>query len=395
MKILFIAPTPFFADRGTHIRIFEEARTLEKRGHQVTIATYHIGRNIAQEVGSTIDIRRINRWLFWYKKLEAGPDWQKIILDLFLLRKVLWLTWRQRPDIIHGHLHEGVLLGWFTQKFFFWRRTPLVADFHGSLTGEMVSHQYLRIGFMQKMFRYIERKIDNLGDIAIASSIENKATIDALRTKNSVHVVLDGVHVDKRKSVEEIEGTKIALQLPLNQPIVVYAGALLPNKGIHYLLEAIPLVLAKKANTYFVIAGFPKELVADAIAAHHLADSVKLISPITHINVPAVLSVADLAVDPKDSQTNQASGKILQYMGAGLPIVCFDRPNNHAYLGSSARYATAVSAQGIADAIVYYLEHPQERAKHATANRERAAAFSWNVAGQQLEELYTQLCQNR
>ncbi|MBI2410371.1 MAG: glycosyltransferase family 4 protein [Candidatus Kerfeldbacteria bacterium] len=395
MKILFIAPTPFFADRGTHIRIFEEARALEKRQHHIIIATYHVGRNIAQEVGSTIDIRRINRWLFWYKKLEAGPDWQKIILDLFLLRKVLWLTWRQRPDVIHGHLHEGVLLGWLTQKVFFWRHIPLVADFHGSLTGEMVSHQYLRIGFMQKIFQYIERKIDNLGDAAVASSVENKQIIDAMRKKNAVHVVLDGVHVDEKKSPQEIVQTKMALQLPLTQPIVVYAGALLPNKGIHYLLEAIPLVLAKKPETYFVIAGSPKELIVHAIASYQLAHSVKLISPITHINVPAVLSVADIAVDPKDSQTNQASGKILQYMGAGLPVVCFDRTNNRSYLGSAAHYATPMSAQGIADALLYYLDHPQERIAHAAANRERAVAFSWDVAGKQLEELYRHLCQSR
>jgi hypothetical protein len=32
LKILMIAPTPFFADRGTHIRILEEALALRRRG---------------------------------------------------------------------------------------------------------------------------------------------------------------------------------------------------------------------------------------------------------------------------------------------------------------------------------------------------------------------------
>ena len=108
MKILFVAPTPFFADRGTHIRILEEALALEKLGHQITIATYHIGRDIYQDVETKIDVRRIRRWLFWYKKLEAGPDWQKILLDLMLMRKVFYLARTQKPDVIHGHLHEGV-----------------------------------------------------------------------------------------------------------------------------------------------------------------------------------------------------------------------------------------------------------------------------------------------
>jgi hypothetical protein len=90
MKILVIAPTPFFSDRGTHIRILEEAYALEGRGHSVTIATYHIGKEIADDLHSRIDVRRIRRLLFWYQKLEAGPDWQKIILDLLLIKKVFF-----------------------------------------------------------------------------------------------------------------------------------------------------------------------------------------------------------------------------------------------------------------------------------------------------------------
>ena len=32
---MMIAPTPFFADRGCHVRILEEVRILTKLGHQV------------------------------------------------------------------------------------------------------------------------------------------------------------------------------------------------------------------------------------------------------------------------------------------------------------------------------------------------------------------------
>ena len=141
LKVLVVAPPPFFADRGTHIRILEEALALEALGHEVTIATYHIGSDIPEALGSRIDVRRIRRLLFWYQKLEAGPDWQKIVLDLLLIKKTLFLARTKRPDIIHGHLHEGVLIGWIVQKLLFWRGIKLVGDFHGSLVKEMVSHQ--------------------------------------------------------------------------------------------------------------------------------------------------------------------------------------------------------------------------------------------------------------
>jgi len=61
------------------------------------------------------------RLLFWYKKISAGPDWQKIILDILLIRKTFFLARTQKPDIIHGHLHEGVLIGWIVKKLLFWR----------------------------------------------------------------------------------------------------------------------------------------------------------------------------------------------------------------------------------------------------------------------------------
>ena len=59
MKILHIAPTPFFADRGCHMRILGEVLQLRAMGHQIVIATYHNGRNVKDLVIKriiTIDI---------------------------------------------------------------------------------------------------------------------------------------------------------------------------------------------------------------------------------------------------------------------------------------------------------------------------------------------------
>jgi len=41
-----VAPVPFFVDRGTPMRILEESLALERRGVEVNIVTYHLGRNI-------------------------------------------------------------------------------------------------------------------------------------------------------------------------------------------------------------------------------------------------------------------------------------------------------------------------------------------------------------
>jgi glycosyltransferase involved in cell wall biosynthesis len=380
MKILMIAPTPFFADRGTHIRILEEALALEKQGHRVTIATYHIGRNIDTEVKTKIDIRRIRRLLFWYQKLEAGPDWQKIILDVLLLRKVYNLVLDQKPEIIHAHLHEGVLIGWIVKMLLFWRKIKLVADFHGSLTREMVSHQYLQGGFLKKLFDFIEKIIDNLGDFAITSSWENTEEILKLRKDQNVKTVLDGVNLDYYRNLPKKEISKEELELPPDKVIVTYTGALIMNKGIKYLLEAIPMVLASNPNLFFIIAGFPIEEAQQFIFENELSKSVRLVSPLNYFDLPKILNASDIAVDPKDSGTRQASGKILQYMGAGLPVICFDRSNNREYLGESAYFAINISAKDLAEGIMELAGNPEERERMGRLNRERAELFSWKVS---------------
>ncbi len=64
--VLHIAPTPFFADRGCHIRIRNEVEALRPYPYQLIICTYHHGGDI-----EGLDIRRIPA-IPGYTKLDAA-----------------------------------------------------------------------------------------------------------------------------------------------------------------------------------------------------------------------------------------------------------------------------------------------------------------------------------
>lgn len=388
LKILVVAPTPFFADRGTHIRILEEALALERLGHEVTIATYHIGRNIPRTLGSKIDVRRIRRLLFWYKKLEAGPDWQKIILDLLLIKKTFFLARTKRPDIIHGHLHEGVLIGWIVQKILFWRSMQLVADFHGSLVKEMTSHSYLGQGILRSVFSFIERTIDNLGDAAVTSSWENTEEIGRIRKGKLTETLLDGVRLEMFDRLPNRIVIRRRYGIPEDKTVIIYTGALIPNKGISFFLDALLLVAQRDSRAHFVIAGFPVDRIDSYLKMPLFNERVTLISPLSYFELPAILGMADIGVDPKEAEVKQASGKLLQYMGAGLPIVCFDTKNNREYLGEGGNYATEVSAAGLAETLLYTLRQSEQRKQQGESNRLRSEHFSWTQSARTLEHLY-------
>lgn len=389
-KILMIAPTPFFSDRGTHIRILEEALALERRGFSVTIVTYHIGQDLPVPLSEKVEVRRIRRLLFWYKKLEAGPDWQKLILDLMLIRKTFFLARTTRPDILHGHLHEGVLIGWIVQKALFWRGMRLVGDFHGSLTKEMVSHAYLQSGPLRRLFEWVERVVDNLGDMVVTSSWKNTKEIAALRKKNEPITVPDGVGTDGE---EALDFPRPALRrkygIPEDALVAVYTGALVANKGIRHFVNAIPAILAGHPKAHVVIAGFPWNEVADYFEGQPWMDRVTPITPLPYFSLREILAMSDVGIDPKEEGVGQASGKMLQYMGAGLPVVGFDTENNREYLAEGGEYAREISDAGLADAVLRLFRDPELRRRKGEANRKRAQEkFSWDRTGEILEGVY-------
>lgn len=161
-NVLMIAPTSFFADYGCHVRILEEARILQQLGNRVTICTYFMGRDMPG-----LDIRRTLP-IPWRTHYEVGSSRHKVAFDILLSMQVLSVALQIKPDIVHGHLHEGALIGSVVGRLV---NTPVVFDFQGSLTAEMIDHHFLTPGGRWFRFlRWIEEAIVRLPQAIITSS---------------------------------------------------------------------------------------------------------------------------------------------------------------------------------------------------------------------------------
>ncbi len=190
LKILMIAPTPFFADRGCHIRILGEAKALINLGHELILCTYFLGRDIeGVRVVRTLSVP-------WYNKLSAGPSWHKFYIDLLLLGKVVSVCRTFRPHVIHAHLHEGVVIGKIASLLF---GIPLVADLQGGLTDELLAHRFIpEVPILVKLVRWIEKKIDQMPIHLIVSSKQTaQSCVDTYGISGDrVSSVTDGVDLD-------------------------------------------------------------------------------------------------------------------------------------------------------------------------------------------------------
>jgi glycosyltransferase involved in cell wall biosynthesis len=211
-RILMIAPTPFFADRGCHVRILGEAKALIALGNDLVLCTYGLGRDVAG-----IPTERAVP-VPWYRKLSAGPSFHKFYLDLFLLWKVIRVCRRFRPDIIHAHLHEGIVIGKIASTLF---GIPLVADLQGSLTAELLDHKFIpHVKWLVNLMYRIERKINQMpSHLIVSCSPTAQKCVDFFGiSTHRVSSVMDGVDAD-------------IFSPQAKDPVLQAALGILPEKG--------------------------------------------------------------------------------------------------------------------------------------------------------------------
>ena len=386
LHVLMIAPTPFYSGRGTHMRILHEAEALAVKGHKIIIATYHIGDN-PPRLHPNITIKRINRFFWWYTKRESGPNWQKLFLDLLLCVKVLRICKRKKPEILHGHLHEGVLIGWVVKKLLFHRKLVLIGDFHGTLVNEMRAHGYLRFGIIQKLFACIEKIVLRLPCRAFVSSPSLKHAVEVDGKASEVFVLSDAPTLENR-SKHKVTLTQGLLKPKL--PCVVYTGGFTPDKGIETLFQVIAYSLKNGLSCQWILAGSPLKLLS---VPSELKDAVTVVSPLDHNKLSELLKYADIACEPKQGDVLQGSGKLLNYMYAGVPPVCFDGPAQRFYLGEE------LSSRLIAKDIPHFhnivkslLDMPAaEKRKLKNIILQRVKRFSWSKSADTLEHYYLNL----
>lgn len=381
LKILMLAPTPFFADRGCHVRIYEEARALIGLGHEVLIATYHLGRDM--DGITTVRIGQIP----WYRKLAPGPSWHKPYLDILLLFKALSAARRFRPDIIHAHLHEGAFLGFFLRKLL---GVPMIFDCQGSMTAEMLDHGFIRRGtLIYRLFLSLEKMVNRGADFIVTSS--GKGAADLTEQWNfppsRVEGIIDGVDSDVFRPFPRDEA-RMALGIDDNRPTVVFLGVLNSYQGIDLLLESAKILKDRGRTPRFLIMGFPEEKYRERAESLGIADLITFTGRIDYSLAPLYLCAGDIAVSPKISLT-EANGKLLNYMACGLPTVVFDNPVNREIMGDAGIYGIQGNRTDFADRIEEILHDHKRRGELSTKLREKAVRdHSWHSRGEQLVEIY-------
>jgi glycosyltransferase involved in cell wall biosynthesis len=385
-----VAPTSFFSDYGGHIRILEETLALEALGHSVNIVTYYKGNDVPG-----LKIHRTAA-LPYHTDYEVGSSRHKLAFDLFLALKTHQVGFRLRPDVVHGHMHEGALIGGSLARLL---RVPLIFDFQGGLTGEMVDHGFLDPdGRVYPWVRWLEKFICHMPQAILTSSLraQDLLTQQFGVRDDRIQPLPDCVDLQRFDRARFSEAARDALRRHLGIPpghlIVAYLGLLADYQGTPDLIEAAARLKAAGEKIHFLIMGYPRVDYYKAVArAKRVDDYITFTGKVGYSEAPFYLSLGDIAISAKLSAT-EGSGKVLNYMAMSQPVVAYDTPVHREYLAELGSYAPAGNVEALAQAIQELAHHPGRQSSIGRALRQRAAEkFSWPAAAHQISDLYYRL----
>ena len=376
--------TPFFGDRGCHVRIHEEAKNLQRRGIDVVVATYPTGQDVPG-----IPIRRALS-VPGLRPSVLGPSYGRPLLDALLLATALRAARETRPQIVHAHLHEGILIGAIVRRL---TGATLVADLQGGLKAELVDHQFLdansrAAGAVDRLEHWLMRQPDAL-------LVSSAAALPELALQHvpadRIFSLPDGVDLQQFHPMPADEGLLDRFHLR-GKRIVVFLGVLTEYQGVNALIDAIPAVAEAIPDVHFLIMGYPNEERYRAlVAARGLQRWATLPGRVPFHDAARWLSLGTLAISAKVSLT-AANGKLVNYMACGLPVVANGPAVNRELLGEAGIYSPVGDPQALAARLGEIRRAPERRRALGMALRCRAEThFDWGALTDRLIDVSKRL----
>jgi glycosyltransferase involved in cell wall biosynthesis len=314
MKILMIAPQPFFEPRGTPISVYQRLSGLSSLGHTIDLATYHLGKN---EVFEGVTIHRTPSIPF-IKSLKVGPSWQKVPLDILLFLKSVGLLIKNKYDVIHSHEEAGffsVLLAWMFRKRHLY-------DMHSSLPKQLVNFKFgdnwLMIGF----FDNLERLVVNTCDAMITIGPDLAEQVQEINPRVPMQMIENLPLVSDEVDVEVVEQLKEKLGL-VGKIVIVYTGTFERYQGVDLLIDSVDIVIQQYPEVKFIlVGGKPNQIeeLKNLVVNKSLDKSVRFMGTVPIEEANTYIEMADILVSPRTEGTSVPL-KIYTYLWAGKPII--------------------------------------------------------------------------
>jgi glycosyltransferase involved in cell wall biosynthesis len=359
MRILFLAPHPFYQERGTPIAVNLLLKSFSEKGYTVDVVTYHEGFDVEYnniQFYRTPGIPGINN-------VRPGFSWKKIIYDFLMVFVVLNLFRKYTYNVIHS-VEESVFFALFFKLFC---GIPYVYDMDSSLSQQIIDKKP-SLKCFSALFRLCE-------SLAVRHAIAVVPVCDALYRSIQKYgprrvVVLHDVSLLEGSTGSHSEELREKIGLP--GLLVMYVGNLEAYQGIDLLLDSFALVLKKTTHADLVIiGGVPQDISTYQKKASDLTIGHKVHflgpKPIEHLG--GYLAQADIVVSPR-LQGENTPMKLYSYLHSGKALLATDLPTHTQVLNSRVAMLAGPTPEAFAKAMVQLMGDQRLRSELGQAGKQ-------------------------
>ncbi len=394
MRVLFLAPQPFFIERGTPIAVKLATGVLGERAlkngeeHVIDLLTYHEGQDI-EIPGVRQQRMAVPKFLRgWLSDIGPGISLRKLVCDFFFMIAAFRLvrSTRYKYEMVHA-VEESVFIALFIKKFF---GVPYIYDMDSSLALQTVEKwQILRPFF--KIFEALEKAAVRNSSAVVPvcdalAAIAQKHGSSFVRTLSDISL-LDATRpsaIDLRKEINAAP----------HEILAVYIGNLEAYQGIDLLLQSFGQVFAQEPNLRLVVIGGRDRHVAqyqEQIVAKGLSSRAHFLGKRPLADVDAYTLQADILLSPR-IRGNNTPMKIYSYLHSGRAILATDLPTHTQVLNAEVAKLAAATPEAFAVALLDLARSETERKKLGTAACALAEEkYTYPVFARRLNELYDEL----
>ena len=350
MKILMIAPEPFFEPRGTPFSEYFRIKALTELGHEIDLATYPLGEDV--EMPGLKIYRSLP--IPFFKKVAVGPSWGKIFLDFFLFFTVMKLLLKNRYDCIHTH-EEACFWGAILSRLW---KIPHVYDMHSSLPQQFVNFGIIRSRIIHRTLEFFENQALKSSDAIIAICPYLAEHVINAGIKRKVFVIENTPQADTLAS--GFRSSELPQKRFEGRKVVLYAGTFEAYQGLDMLMESVSMVAKKKPDVLFLMIGADKNTIRQygkMSTDLGVSENVELMEKIPAGDVSQYFEIADVLVSPRKSGTNTPL-KIYSYLRSGKPIVATNLVTHTQVLNPDIAILTAPDSKSFGEGILEALESP-------------------------------------
>ena len=356
MRILMIAPEPFFEPRGTPFSEYHRIRALADLGHTVDLVTYPFGSDVA------LPGLRVFRCMKppFVQRVRIGPSWAKVALDVALgftaLRRVL----AERYDVVHSHEEGaaiGVVLAWFLRR-------PHLYDMHSSLPQQLENFSFSRSRVLKAVFSWLERIVVRRSRVVIVICPHLAETVQGILPSADPILIENAPGSGDAPAAGSGARVRSEFGLGPETPLVVYTGTFEAYQGLDLLFDAAARVRQARPDARLLLAGGRPEQVEAHEPSRGGPASRRRPSSRASGRPPRSLrsSTQPTSWCRREARGRTRRSKIYQYLRAGRPIVATRLLTHTQVLDDEVAMLTDPTPEGLATGVLEALGNPERAA---------------------------------